>query len=271
MKRHFTKYYFFVLPLLGFNNNVKAQVGLCPSNLDFEAGDFTGWEARWGSATNPLPLPNIGIIPGRHTIISAATAGLDPFGFFPTLCPNGSGYSVKLGNSQTGNQAESISYTYTIPAGLTTFSMLFHYAVVLQDPGHNPPTQQPRFRARIIDVSTGLPVNCVNFDFIASSSLPGFQQSPVSSIVYYKDWTPISINLSAYIGSTIRLEFVTNDCLLGGHFGYAYLDVNTNCNGVISGNFICPGDTAITLNAPFGFEQYEWFSDASFSSTISTT
>ncbi|NOT50280.1 MAG: T9SS type B sorting domain-containing protein [Chitinophagaceae bacterium] len=271
MKIFSIKYWGLALLLLCFNNStIKAQVGLCPSNLDFELGDFTGWEARWGSGTNALPLPNIGIVAGRHTIISAATAGLDPYGGFPTICPNGSNYSVKLGNNQTGNQAESISYTYTIPAGLTSFSMLFHYAVVFQDPNHTP-AAQPRFRARIIDVATGLPLNCVNFDFIASANLPGFQPSPIGGGVWYKDWTPVSINLSAYIGSTIRLEFVTNDCTQGGHFGYAYLDVNTNCSGVISGNFICPGDTAITLTAPFGFQGYEWYSDATFTSTLSTT
>jgi len=33
--------------------------------------------------------------------------------------------------------------------------MLFHYAVVLNDGGH-PPYQQPRLRARIVDVATGL-------------------------------------------------------------------------------------------------------------------
>ena len=270
MKRSLYKYCCFVLLLLCFNNNVKAQVGLCPSNLDFEQGNFQGWEGRWGAGNNPLPLPNIGFINGRHTIISQATAGLDPFGFFPTLCPNGSSFSVRLGNSGTGNQAESISYTYSIPAGLSTFSMLFNYAVVLQDPGHVP-ANQPRFRARIIDVATGGPVNCVDFDFIASSSLPGFVPSPVNPTVFYKDWTPISINLDAYIGQTIRLEFVTNDCTQGGHFGYAYLDVNTNCNGVISGNFICPGDTDLTLTAPYGFQSYAWYGDMAQTQLLSTS
>lgn len=249
---------------------VKAQAGLCPSNLNFESGDFTGWECRTGSASNALPLPTVGIVPGRHTIISAATAGTDPYGRFPEMCPNGSNYCVKLGNAQVGGLAESISYTYSIPASLTVFSMLFHYAIVLQNPNHTA-AQQPRFRARIIDVSTGNPINCVDFDFISSGSLPGFLPSPVTPGVVYKDWTPISINLNAYIGRTIKIEFVTADCTPGGHFGYAYLDVNTNCNGVISGNFICPGDTSLTLSAPYGFLDYKWYSDATFTTQIANT
>jgi gliding motility-associated-like protein len=262
--RHRLFRYFFCLALVScFNTKVIAQTGLCPSNLDIELGDFTGWVCRYGVTANPLPLPNVGIQPGRHTIINAATSGTDPYGFFPEMCPNGSNYCVKLGNNQTGAQAESVSYTYTIPSTVSNFSMLFYYAVVLQDPGHVP-ANQPRFMARIVDVATGMPLACVNFDFIASGTLPGFQPSPVNPQVLYKDWTPISINLNAYIGSTIMLEFITKDCSQTGHFGYAYFDVGTVCNGAITGNFICPGDTAITLTAPFGFQGYRWFADMTF-------
>ncbi len=250
----------------------KGQVGLCPPNLDFEAGDFSGWECRWGLTFDGLPLPNIGPQPGRHTIIDAATAGTDFYGGFPELCPNGSGYSVKLGNNGTGRQSESVSYTYTIPPTLTVFSMIFHYAVVLQNPNHSV-LEQPRFQARIIDMSTGNTIPCVTFDFTATTAPGGFLPSPNSppnGLVVYKGWTPITVNLNAYIGRTIRLEFITNDCTLGAHFGYAYLDVNTNCNGAISGTNICVGDNAITLTAPFGFQSYAWYTDNTFTTILST-
>ena len=174
--------YFFLLFISPF---AKAQTGLCPSNLDFESGDFTGWECRTGSATGSLPLPFIGVVPGRHTIISSLTAGTDFYGGFSQSCPNGSSFSVKLGNEQTGAQAESISYTYTIPSTVTTFSMLFHYAVVLQNPNHTS-IQQPRFRARIMDVATNTPISCVNFDFISGSSTGGFFVSPQNPTVLCK-------------------------------------------------------------------------------------
>ncbi|MEO7983361.1 MAG: PKD domain-containing protein [Bacteroidota bacterium] len=215
-------------------------------------------------------MNSTGQSPGIHTIISAASAGVDPYGNFPQLCPNGSGFSVRLGNSSGGHQAESIAYTYTIPSTLSVFSMLFHYAVVLQNPNHTA-EEQPRFRARIIDLTTNAPIPCVTFDFTASGSLPGFLQSPVTSTVVYKDWTPITINLSAYIGRTIQLEFITSDCTFQAHFGYAYVDVNTNCNGAISGTTICQGNTAITLTAPYGFESYQWFSDNSFLLPLGTS
>lgn len=254
------------------NHTAKAQAGLCPSNLDFELGDFTGWSCEAGNvdvAGNLVLFPTPPI-PGQHTIIDARTATIDPYGNFPQICPNGSGFSVKLGNSTGGRGAEGLSFTYTIPSTLTVFSMLFHYAVVLQDPNH-PSYQQPRFRARITDQSTGSPIPCVDFDFVASASLPGFLPSPVGGGVVYKDWTPITINLTPFIGRTIKLEFITNDCTLGAHFGYAYVDVNTNCNGAIAGTTICQGDNSITLSAPFGFQSYQWFSDNTFSTLISTS
>lgn len=267
--RHLTARLLLLTLMTGFCLHSKAQSGLCPSNLDFEQGDFNGWDCRTGNAGS-YPLPNVGVVPGRHTIISKGAGGIDPFGLFPQMCPSGADYCLKLGNSGTGAQAESVSYTYTIPSTLTNFSMLFYYAVVLQNPGHSP-TEQPRFRARIVDAVTGLPVPCVDFDFISGSSTGGFQPSPNNPSVLYKEWTPVSINLNAYIGRTIKLEFITEDCTLGGHFGYAYVDVGTSCNGAITGNYICPGDPDITLTAPFGFQSYKWYADLTFSSIISTS
>jgi hypothetical protein len=266
------KYFFLGLLISGFSSVAEAQVGLCPPNLDFEKGSFNNWVCQAGIVDpgGNLILSPTPPIPGQHTIITAASAGIDPYGFFPQNCPNGSNYSVKLGNNVGGHGAESVSYTYSIPATEPKFSMMFHYAIVLQNPNHQF-WEQPRFRARIIDMSTNLPIPCVDFDFIASGSLPGFLPSPLGNGVIYKDWTPITINLDAYIGKTIKIEFITNDCVYTAHFGYAYLDVNSTCNGAISGNNICPGDTAITLSAPFGFQAYEWYSDMSFTTILSTS
>ena len=266
-------FFLYIIAFLPFNG--KGQVGLCPPNLDFEAGNFFNWVCQSGQVfavgnQNVITWTGTGPVPGQHTIINAATAGVDPYGFFPEACPNGSGYSVKLGNNGGNHNAESISYTYAIPSTLTTFSVIFNYAVVFQDPNHFP-WEQPRFRARIVDLTTGNPIPCVDFDFVATASLPGFQQSPVDPSVFYKGWTPITINLSGYIGRTIMLEFITSDCVFVAHFGYAYIDVNTQCNGAIQGSTVCAGDNQITMTAPFGFQGYEWYSDQTYTNLISTS
>src|SRR5690348_3775760 len=85
----------------------------CPRNIDFETGTFDGWECYIGTAEkidneNYINLTNSGgPVNGRHTMFGA-NAGTDPYGGFPINCPNGSGYSVRLGNDEAGTQAEGI-------------------------------------------------------------------------------------------------------------------------------------------------------------------
>lgn len=259
----------------------RGQAGLCPPNLDLEAGDFSNWLCRIGSVASPGGVNTISWSPitgqtaSRHTIIPAAAGGTDYYGGFPQACPNGSNFSAKLGNETAstnggiGNEASGIVYTYNIPAAVPVFSIFFNYAVVLQNPGHLS-ENQPRFRASIRDLTTGQTLPCVTFDFIAGGSLGGFQTSPRDATVQYKDWTPVTLNLTGLAGHTIELDFTVTECTQGGHFAYAYVDVNSNCNGAISGTTICQGENAITLTAPYGFQSYEWYADNTFTTLLGT-
>lgn len=275
MPEHFHKHFFLFFFILISAIGVHSQV-ICPANIDFELGNFTGWACKTGSVTltggrNIITWTGNTQVNGRHTIIPSSNTGTDLFGNFPVRCPNGSGFSVKLGNTGTGQQAEGIFYNYTIPANVTDFSLLYQYAVVFQDPANHTPQEQPRFQARIINLTDNEVIGCVSFDFTADASLPGFRVSPQQSggsAVLYKDWTPITLDLSRYAGKTIQLEFITSDCTRGGHFGYAYVDVNSSCTGAIIGSTICSGDSVATLTAPFGFESYKWYSDSTFSQVI---
>lgn len=258
-----------ILAMLIISVNTRAQTVLCPPNLDFEEGNYNGWTFQTGYVnTFGITWSFTGQVNDRHTLIPKALNQTDFYGGFPQVCPNGGNYSLRLGNSSSGSEAESASYTYTIPSTVTQFSIIYYYAVVLQDPNHLP-EEQPRFRARVIDVGTGANLDCVNFDFTASSSLPGFKPSNVNPQVLYKDWTPITLDLTPYAGHTIRLEFVTNDCTKGGHFGYAYVDVAAFCNGAIIGSTVCQGETTATLKAPFGFAEYHWYSDNTYTTELS--
>ena len=64
-----------------------------------------------------------------------------------------------------------------------------------------------------------------------------------------------------YAGKTLRLEFTVNDCALGGHFGYAYIDINENCTTPITGNVLCNDVSKLTLTAPYGFMDYKWLTE----------
>ncbi len=235
----------------------------CPPNIGFETGNFDGWQCYTGSQVREgsYTLNPSQPVFGRHTLLANTNVpDFDIYGNFPVNCPNGSGFSIKLGNESTGAQVEQVSYTFTIPAGENNYSIIYHYAVVFQNPDHGA-EEQPKFTANVYDESSGSYIGCSSFEYTASSSLPGFMQSTTEDRLFYKDWTPVTIKLSGYAGKTIRLEFTTFDCSRGGHFGYAYVDVNQNCSSPISGNVFCSKTEKLKLIAPFGFMDYRWYNN----------
>jgi gliding motility-associated-like protein len=253
----------------------------CPPNIDFEEGDFTGWTLYTGNVTE---TGGISLIPGpadgnRHQIVSSSNAGpgsLDYFGGFPVYCPNGSRHSLKLGNAFGGAQAEGASYEFTIPADAHNFNITYYYAVVFQDPGHAA-NQQPRLNIDVENLTDHTKIDCSSFSFIAIGGLPGFIQSPKFSpgdathtTVWYKDWSANSINLEGYEGKTIRLFFKTADCTFSVHFGYAYIDVETQCSSSFAGASFCPADAAIDVQGPYGYESYTWYS-SDYSEVLGTS
>ncbi len=237
----------------------------CPPNIDFEGGDFTGWQCYAGDVQN-----NTGIITlnpssplaNRHVMLASLPGnGNDFWGGFPKNCPNGSGHSIRLGNSTGGRGAERVSYTFTIPPTQNTFSLIYNYAIVLEDFGHTA-VQQPRLSIEVLNLTDNVVDPCSSFDFIVGANLPGFYDSPESTPgvpVRCKDWSAASINLDGKAGKTIQISFTTSDCSQGNHFGYAYIDINTQCGTSFVGSTFCPGDTAISITAPFGYQSYRWF------------
>lgn len=248
----------------------------CPPNLDFETGTFANWSCYIGTVedvgnANEIILHESGPVTGRHTLFErTAVPQLDPYGDFPVVCPNGSRYSIRLGNDLAGTEAEGVAYEFTIPANRNVYSLIYHYAVVFQDP-HHLQHQQPRLVLEITNVSDNSLINCSSFTFFPyDTPLPGFFQAVnnfSNTPVWCKDWTAVSINLDGLAGKRIRLFFKTADCTFRRHFGYAYIDVNSECSGEFTGATFCPGDTAVQVVAPHGYESYTWFA-AGFSRVL---
>ena len=252
---------FLSLSLLVLSYNAFTQG--CPSNIDFEIGDFSNWNCATGITTSNDGKNLIDLNPSRpifgiHEIITEANDTKDPYGNFPTLCPYGGQYSVKLGNEQYGAQAEGLSYTFIVPSNVDTFTFTYFYAVVFQDPGHKL-EEQPRFFVTAYDVLSGDLINCASYDYVATSGLPGFKKSTYGANVLYKEWSPVSIQFAGLANREVRLEFKTADCTLGGHFGYAYVDVGTGCSNIMATAPYCVETNSIVLNAPYGFKDYTWY------------
>ena len=244
----------------------------CPSNIDFESGSFDNWTCYTGYTSavgdeNAITLTQSGgPISAKHTMYTAGTNSgeLDPYGNFPVLCPNGSGHSIKLGSTAAGGEAEGVSYEFTIPSNENSYSLTYHYAVVFQSPNHRV-NEQPRMEIEVTNVTDNTLIDCSSFTFIAvGSSMPGFEYSSMSDsiTVLYKNWSAVSVDLSGKAGKTIRLFFKTADCTFRRHFGYAYIDVNSECSTSFVGASYCPADTLVRVTAPYGFESYEWYDNS---------
>jgi gliding motility-associated-like protein len=273
------RYRYLLLLLVSIFSNKIVVAQVCPINIDFEKGDFTGWKCYVGSVAavggqNVITLDEVpGPEPDRHDIISSfPIGGMDPFGNFPTSCPNGSGYSIKLGNTGGGNRAEGVSYEFTIPANKDVYNLIYHYAVVFEDPNHQQ-YEQPRMEIEVTNVTDGTTINCSSFSFFPyGTPLPGFEQSPITisnAPIWYKKWTPVSVNLNGLAGKHIRLFFKTSDCTFRRHFGYAYIDIDSQCDGNLEGASYCPDDTEVNVVAPYGFQSYTWY-NSTFTQVLGT-
>jgi len=135
----------------------RSQPVLCPPNLDFEQGNFSLWECKTGhvyatNGQNEIDWEATGQVADRHQLIPSTDNSLDFYGGFPRKCPNGSHFSVKLGNDISTYEAEGMVYSIGIPSTAANFTLIYNYAIVLQDPNHTP-AEQPRFRARVTDGS----------------------------------------------------------------------------------------------------------------------
>lgn len=220
-------------------------------NADFEDGNFTNWSGFAGTCC-PIATPASGIIPGRHTIM--ATPGYDPFtnNIVTYLAPDSSRYSARLGNDDSGAEAERLSYTFLVDNNSNLF--IYRYAVVFEDPNHSA-AEQPRFDIRVYDQASQL-INCGTYTVVSGPANAGFIRNTIDTGIVFKDWTAVGIDLSAYLGTQVTIDFSVGDCQIGGHFGYAYLDCSYAPLTIIT-NF-CPGSTVATLSAPEGFANYQW-------------
>jgi len=233
-------------------------------NTDFELGNFTGWTARLGTCC-PIVLPTNGFGANRQTIM---TQGIDPntCGGLRTVYQGT--YSARLGNNRVGAQAEALYYQFTVTPATTIIR--YAYAVIFQDPNHLV-ADQPRFQSRV-RLANGTIIDCTDYTVTAASDLPGFQYcgpiAPDTVAVAWRDWTEVAVDLSAYVGQSVTLEFETGDCRLRGHYGYAYIDA-VQCGQSTNHVTYCENDTALTINALGGFASYLWQNgDTTQSTTI---
>jgi hypothetical protein len=222
-------------------------------NGDFEGGlDLVQWQGAdgaWSGTSAPDPANFTASIPqgtgaislsGSHQTwvgagqdptlqahgITLHTTGPDPIVGTP------SAGAVRIGNAVSGAKSELLAKSFVVTPAERTIR--FWWAVVLQDPGtSHTVNQKPFFLVQVTDASGVVLPGLVNLDgngngkVIANASNPFFQtvpgMSPGNQIVYH-DWSCSQIDLSGQVGNVVTVEFITADCQLGAHYGYAYID-----------------------------------------------
>lgn len=236
------------------------------NNLDFEDTTFANWIGATGMNPGSILTPNTSWVNGIVTSgPNAATSditnqmtlitqyyidsiAIDPNTSLPdtqmtSLAPNGGGVSVRLGNSNIGAQCERLKFQFVV-----TWQRNFQYqfATVMEDPGH-PWDAQPFFMVNIWDQFGNLLPCCSDTIWSADPSYPFISTlSPSGSPIQYRRWTPVVLDLSAYMGQTMTIEFTNSDCAYTGHYGYTYLDISCLAAPI---NGTWPGDCDYDLQA----------------------
>jgi gliding motility-associated-like protein len=238
-------------------------VGGC-SNLSFQ-NSTSSW---FGTTGDVFKLAGIVNVPtpfykstvrniGTGLFFNVMTSGVDPICGFPTV-PAGYSSSLRLGDGTvTGSKGATIEQYFTVEKSNANF--VYNYAVVFnaERSGSNrhEPYQQPFFKVEVFD-DEGNQISCGDY-LVGAFSEPGFMISPTSSLVTYKPWTKVSIDLTGYIGKAVHVRYTTGDCTEGGHYGYAYLTCNCAPFEITKPTKVCIGDTA-KLYGPKGAQNYVW-------------
>lgn len=259
------------------------------TNIGFDSGSTTGWQGSWGhsmrigSSTDPTPIYTpmfFTMNSGQHNI---TTGGVDIQAPISQVCPliPGNTNSIRLGDGPNGAYGGSrIEQKFQVTSSNALFT--YYYAAVLQnaytledldldgilDTVPHLPEEQPYFQIDAQDCS-GNPIACGNLLVTGGPGIPGFTQIGNSG-VFYKNWTPVMLDLTPYIGSCITIRFTAGDCSQGAHYSYAYLDATCAPMDIVSPPDVCQYQTSV-LTAPVGAASYSWVETSNPGTVLGTS
>ncbi len=256
------------------------------SNIGFESGDFSSWILTDGGisegvsiAKHPIYFPESCI---SNASLNSSTqhkimySGVDAIGGFKKVRPGLGTKSLLLGDSTktlrrynddvvgVSSNGATIEQQFKVTSDNSLFT--YYYAVVLEASNHAA-SQQPTFRIDAVD-QDGKRILCGEYLVVASGTIPGFVEkdaidnptnpkADLSTKVLYKDWTPVFIDLTNYIGTSVTIRFTVMDCSDKAHFGYAYVDAVCQKLEITSKSAAC-NSTKTMLYAPPGGNSYKW-------------
>ena len=223
--------------------NLASQAQNSCYDIDFESGTLNGWTTT-----------------GNVSIVSA---GNDIYGGFPLSAPGGS-FSVKVG-SNTDPAASSLSKSFVVTSGNPILT--YRYAMDILNYPHSS-TDAGRIVIDVFD-NNNVAIPCAHYEAFYSTSggsTQGFLISPQpaeSNIggeccydISYRPWTPLSVDLSPYVGQSVTLKATCHWCIYSVDWVYAYFDFGCS-NYLIKQDTACNSVGALLI-APPDFQTYSW-------------
>ncbi|MFV0501762.1 MAG: T9SS type A sorting domain-containing protein [Bacteroidales bacterium] len=267
----------YVIGLIIPNTNIKAQVA-DGTNFDFSLGDFTNWkgyQAKNTSSSTTIYFSNWILYPNPDTcfhqnlpcfVINSDTSAYDPNIGSLLKVPYHLGYnkSVKINVDEGGANANYLSYDKLITND--NCMVTFNFALILETPGHSG-YQNPFAKIEVLEIDANKSKADIlhpSFTYLVLGSQPppvgwtNFTTAGAQGI--WQNWRQVTMDLSNYIGHSIRLNILITGCSPTAHYAYGYftgevapkiIEVNSCLDNL--------SDTLAILKAPAGFAKYEWF------------
>lgn len=217
-----------------------------------------------GQYTNPFQLQRVvdygsGDMYSRHVVNMDHDMYDKRTDYQLPLIPPGELASIRLGNWNVKAECEALSFRYFVDAENAAI-LLLKYAIVLQDPTGHSDEEKPQFKLEIINQSGEVidPV-CGQANFVAGKNTNGngwHKNTRYPTAVHWKEWTTMGIDLSDYDQQWINIRLTTYDCLLQGHYGYAYFTLGCANAKIYSSS--CGDEPEVSIDAPDGF-LYQWY------------
>ena len=244
------------------NNRLPGQLpvvyGAC-SDMGVENG-WGGWLASTGNysgntTTGTITYNATGLAPatvavgpnGLPRFVITTGAGVDPCTpgatagspALPVVAPGFGNSSIQLGAVQTTGSmggcnrgcVEKLTYLLTVGPADTNF--LYTYAILFNYPATGHTGAEVPFAEIDIYDALGNVIPCSHQKFMGDTTgqttpTPGFYPTLAActggALASYKPWTTVGVNLSAYLGTTVKIEIINADCSQGGHYCYSYWD-----------------------------------------------
>ncbi len=263
------------------------------SDIGFEAGNMTGWNAYYASnnststkmtytamvggaagavtqAANDIVNCKYHTKPTYQVKIMSGTGNDAIAGpIIPVVAPGGGSYSCRLGDTSVGgSRVAIIDQQFTVTAGNTALNYM--YAPVVDMPAYNAPHtwgQQPHFIVTITDQTTGDTLQCGKYLVTSSTTdanytaiyytVPAYNWQDT---IYVAPWKSVFVSLQNYIGHCIDIQATVSDCYpsaIGPHFCYVYFDATCGPFSIIASTpSVCGGN--VNLTAPAGGSAYAW-------------